>query len=67
MDEDTNMTEMETSADMIMPLPLTEEQIDNLTEENYRTEFDLISIGQILILQLFLLYQVLQSFLIFVF
>ncbi len=38
MDEDTNMTEMETSADMIMPLPLTEEQIDNLTEENYTTE-----------------------------
>lgn len=38
MDEDTNMTGMETSADMIMPLPLTEEQIDNLTEENYTTE-----------------------------
>ena len=38
MDEDINMTGMETSADMIMPLPLTEEQIDNLTDENYTTE-----------------------------
>ena len=41
MDEYDNMENMEgieTSADMIMPLPLTEEQIANLTEENYTTE-----------------------------
>ena len=36
--EDMNMTGIETSADMIMPLPLTEEQIDNLTDENYTVE-----------------------------
>ena len=38
MDEYDDMSGMETSADMIMPLPLTEEQIDNLTDENYTTE-----------------------------
>lgn len=38
MNEEMNITGMETSADMIMPLPLTEEQIDQLTEENYTTE-----------------------------
>lgn len=41
MDEYDNMENMEgieTSADMIMPLPLTEEQIANLTDENYTTE-----------------------------
>ncbi|NLK38357.1 MAG: DUF4397 domain-containing protein [Epulopiscium sp.] len=31
---------VETSADMIMPLPLTEEQISNLTNENYTTEIN---------------------------
>lgn len=31
---------VETSADMIMPLPLTEEQINNLTDENYTTEIN---------------------------
>ena len=36
--EDMNTTGMETSADMIMPLPLTEEQIENLTDENYTVE-----------------------------
>lgn len=36
--EDMNTTGMETSADMIMPLPLTEEQIENLTDENYTME-----------------------------
>lgn len=37
--ENTEIQEgMETSADMLMPLPLTEEQISQLTEDNYTTE-----------------------------
>ncbi len=47
MDEYDDMSGMETSADMIMPLPLTEEQIDNLTDENYTTEVtDIINFSE---------------------
>ena len=44
--EDMNTTGMETSADMIMPLPLTEEQIENLTDENYTMEVTIFITGR---------------------